>query len=681
LPAIGTTTGSATITLIFYHNGIPTGYTLVSPVLTANGSYSFVVDPSSIPCNGSGYDIVARADFTILSSSYSLFSPDPMTTDGIKPGQNNDLVCCETLGQICDSTDVRITSDSGCCYWVEISNQYSSSYFTGISIKSDNSAIANLTVSPGNTWSTIAFQNTNQVVFSKTSSSNGIPLNGLTGFQPLGTICFAGTGPSNITINFIGPAPKYDTICPKIFNIECSTPIDTTCAAPIDLKAECNAGAVKMKFRIKNNSGFTMRGLTLYSQTPGVTPSPKFIPIPDLLPGQVSLLYYETTLIVSNNATNACFFIAACDQNTEPGDHGQYPKNCCMDSIPYCVSIPHCDPCDGISFTRTKNDPVKCCYSLSLNNNYYNANIAYLEFTGVAGTQFALFTGSGWTINGWVSSSHVKIKASGGGVVPGVYPDFASFCLTGTSTPPHTVLIKSMDARGVLLCTDTLKFDSCQLVTPTCANIINDSLYCSGNKIKYTFYVKNNAPFTLYQIDFRTTDKSVVLDSNYTQPHPPIATGNTGGPFTVTLDSVGKNLDRFCMYLTGHNAIYDSAHGIAATECCTDSLGVICLPMITCGSSDTAGCCSFENMKIPNGITPNEDGKNDVFEILNSKVCDYISIKVYNRWGNMVYQNGDYKNDWKGVNQKGQKVAQGTYFIVIELPNGNKKGIYIDIRY
>jgi gliding motility-associated-like protein len=103
--------------------------------------------------------------------------------------------------------------------------------------------------------------------------------------------------------------------------------------------------------------------------------------------------------------------------------------------------------------------------------------------------------------------------------------------------------------------------------------------------------------------------------------------------------------------------------------------------MIKCGGSDTTGCCQFENMKIPNGITPNGDGKNDVFEILNSKSCDYISIKVYNRWGNLVFKESDYKNDWKGVNQSGDKLVQGTYFVIIELPNGNKKGTYIDIRY
>ena len=588
-----------------------------------------------------------------------------------------DAISVDCHTDICSKTDSRITKlpTGECCYLVEISNTYRPDYFTGISVTSDNLTLTN--VSSLNTWSTISYQSPNQVVFTKTPSFNGVPLD-TAGFQSLGEICFAGSGVNHLKIDFIGDPPGYDTVCSKtLINQGCSIPVDTNCVAILGLKAECDSGSVKMRFKVRNNSAFTVRGLTLYSQTPDVSPSPQFIGIPDLLPGQTSS-YIETALIVSNNATKACFFFAACDQYTKPGPGGPFPSWCCMDSIEYCVDIPHCDPCDGISFTATKNDPVKCCYSLTLKSNYHNANIEYLEFTGIGGTQFAIFTG--WSIVPPVSSSHIKIKAPAGGISPGTYPDFASFCLTGTSSPPHKVVIKSTDTKGNHLCTDTLKFDSCQMVTPTCANIVNDSLYCSGNKLRYTFYVKNNAPFTLYQIDYRTTNISVILDSTYTQPHPPIAPGTTGGPFTVTIDSADKTLDRFCMYLTGHNGIYDTATGQAATECCTDSLGGVCLPMIKCGSSDTA-CCQFGNLIIPNGITPNEDGINDVFKIVNSVCCSYISIKIFNRWGNIVYQNDDYKNDWKGENNSGQRLVQGTYFVLLELPNGSKQGIYVDLRY
>ena len=579
----------------------------------------------------------------------------------------------------CGNTDATITQTAmgECCFQVDISNTYLSDYFTGISITSDQLTIANVTSE--NSWSTITYQSPTQIVFTKTPFVAGIPLDTL-GYQQLGNLCFTGSGINNVSVSFIGNAPDFDTICTKILQIVgCSIPVDTSCASVYNLSAVCDAGNPLMKFKIKNNSNFTMRGITLYSQNPDVIPSPHFIPIADLLPGQSSLIDIETLLQVSNNANNACFFIAACDQNTQPGEQGQYPQNCCMDSILYCVDIPQCDPCDGLSITALASDPVSCCYDLSFDNNYNTAEIGYLEFIGIGGTQFAFL--SGWSIIPPVGSSRIKIKAPGGGLSPGNYPDFASFCLTGTSIAPHIVMVKILDAAGVLLCTKTLSFD-CELVLPSCANIINDSLYCAGNNIKYTFSVMNNAPFPLYQIDFRTPDESIVLDSTFMELNPPIAKGSSGGPYTVTILSADKNLDKFCMYLSGHNGIYDTELGLAATECCTDSLSVVCLPLINCISEcDTTICCQFDNMIIPNGITPNRDGINDVFEILNSTCCDRIAITVFNRWGNVVYQNEDYQNDWKGVNESGTILVQGTYFILLELPTGNTKGIYIDIRY
>ncbi len=625
---------------------------------------------------------------TYLNEAYIVNLRGSVTTYGLTPkGSFGDVecydwVCPPTQTDICSKTNARIiklqSATGECCYRVEISNTYRPDYFSGIVITSDNLSIANATKDITNTWSNITYQSPNQIVFTKRIFKDGIPLDTLGEYQRLGDICFTGIGPSHIKVDFIGNMPQKDTVCSKTLLIEgClpPTPVDTSCVSVLDISSVCDSGAIIMKFRIKNNGNFTMRGLTLYSQNPDVNPSPKFIPIPDLLPNQTSG-YFETTLIISNNADSACFFIAACDQNTTPGIAGPYPNWCCMDSIPYCVTIPNCDPCVGISFSAVQQDPVKCCYNLTLSSNYSNGNLGFLEFTGVGGTQFALL--SGWSIYGSVSSSHVKIKAPGSGISPGSYPDFASFCLTGTSIAPHIILINSYDVKGTLVCTDTLSFD-CELVTPTCANIINDSLYCSGDKVKYTFHVKNNAPFPIWQVDFRTSD--IKLDIDHVQLSVPIAPGNTGGPFTVTIDSASKNLDRFCIYLTGHNDIYDSITGQAATECCTDSLGGICLPMIECGGCDTTICCQFENMIIPNGITPNEDGKNDVFEILNSTCCDYISIKVFNRWGNIEYLNEDYQNDWKGVNSSGKILVQGTYFILLELPDGNKKGIYVDIRY
>jgi len=50
---------------------------------------------------------------------------------------------------------------------------------------------------------------------------------------------------------------------------------------------------------------------------------------------------------------------------------------------------------------------------------------------------------------------------------------------------------------------------------------------------------------------------------------------------------------------------------------------------------------------IPNVITPNGDGKNDTFKIKGFSMGKW-SLEIYNRWGNLVYQNPEYKDEWQG---------------------------------
>lgn len=73
------------------------------------------------------------------------------------------------------------------------------------------------------------------------------------------------------------------------------------------------------------------------------------------------------------------------------------------------------------------------------------------------------------------------------------------------------------------------------------------------------------------------------------------------------------------------------------------------------------------NFYIPNIFTPNFDGKNDYFTILN--VHGNTSIVIYDRWGNLVYENDDYLNDWDGG-----KEPDGVYFYEITTETNYAKG-------
>lgn len=70
-------------------------------------------------------------------------------------------------------------------------------------------------------------------------------------------------------------------------------------------------------------------------------------------------------------------------------------------------------------------------------------------------------------------------------------------------------------------------------------------------------------------------------------------------------------------------------------------------------------------IKAMNAITPNGDGINDRWLVTNGNCISNASVHVYNRYGNPVYENRDYKNDWQGT-YKGKPLPDGTYYFVIE---------------
>ena len=69
---------------------------------------------------------------------------------------------------------------------------------------------------------------------------------------------------------------------------------------------------------------------------------------------------------------------------------------------------------------------------------------------------------------------------------------------------------------------------------------------------------------------------------------------------------------------------------------------------------------------IPTVFTPNGDGFNDTFEIKGLDAYDYAKLVVYNRWGNEVYVNSNYKNDNAVKNGwKGEGLNEGTYYYLL----------------
>lgn len=67
---------------------------------------------------------------------------------------------------------------------------------------------------------------------------------------------------------------------------------------------------------------------------------------------------------------------------------------------------------------------------------------------------------------------------------------------------------------------------------------------------------------------------------------------------------------------------------------------------------------------LPNTFTPNDDGFNDIFKPRLSRFISRIEFKVYNEWGNKVFETSDPKINWDGKNKRGQQLNDGVYYYI-----------------
>ena len=74
---------------------------------------------------------------------------------------------------------------------------------------------------------------------------------------------------------------------------------------------------------------------------------------------------------------------------------------------------------------------------------------------------------------------------------------------------------------------------------------------------------------------------------------------------------------------------------------------------------------------VPNVLTPNMDGYNDVFKPYKwGKIVNHTII-VFDRWGDRVWQSKDFPRGWDGTNDAGKKVPDGTYYWVLSFQFAN----------
>lgn len=262
----------------------------------------------------------------------------------------------------------------------------------------------------------------------------------------------------------------------------------------------------------------------------------------------------------------------------------------------------------------------------------------------------------------------------------------ASNVFSGLSQGPKTITIKDAFC-GTLTKTITVGFnDNLSLTTS------NDTVVCAGAPVPMLAAVNGTgAAFSwspgggLSATNISNPVATISQTSAYTvtaslngcvrartvnigiKPNPAI---NAGPDKTIlegelaTLDGSGSANPVFIGWTPANSIIAGvNLYGAVAKPAATT--------VYTLTVRNTDGCTSTDNatvtvipycVKVMNAFTPNGDGTNDRWLVSSSTACyTRMAVAVYNRYGNLVYKNDTYNNDWDGT-YKGKPVPDGTYY-------------------
>ena len=89
--------------------------------------------------------------------------------------------------------------------------------------------------------------------------------------------------------------------------------------------------------------------------------------------------------------------------------------------------------------------------------------------------------------------------------------------------------------------------------------------------------------------------------------------------------------------------------------------------------------CSLSSIVIgqtdtPTGITPNGDSTNETWRIRDENSEAIIEVKIFDRWGKVLWKSENYYNNWNGVDQSNNILENGTYYYSISIDDTKSTG-------
>jgi gliding motility-associated-like protein len=217
----------------------------------------------------------------------------------------------------------------------------------------------------------------------------------------------------------------------------------------------------------------------------------------------------------------------------------------------------------------------------------------------------------------------------------------------------------------------------------------NLSLVTTGETLNYTWSINNNQVATTPDLTYTLNDAGIypiTLNATssfgceadttfdmyiYPTPPEPILSATTpicpGDPITFSANAIPNSIINW----SGPNNLVSSDFNFSIpiyedqmgyyTAFITSEFGCV---------SDTANVFAsilhiygFDDFDFPNVITANYDGANDELNLFEYfKTCEEYTLYIFNRWGNLVFEQTLYSPQFKGETLNGDKLEEGVYF-------------------
>lgn len=175
------------------------------------------------------------------------------------------------------------------------------------------------------------------------------------------------------------------------------------------------------------------------------------------------------------------------------------------------------------------------------------------------------------------------------------------------------------------------------LVYPKQASVL-DTTICYGSS-----YRGHNITGTYNQI-FTSANGCDSIQTINLKVLPDINSNPYSDTILCTGDSIVLSPGIFDSYLWQDGSVKNSfvvthggAYSVRVTNRCGTALKETMINERTC------------NIMFPNSFTPNNDGLNDFFRVLNGYNISYYQLMIFNRWGQKVFESNDPKKGWSGT--------------------------------